>query len=305
MFLPGEFVVRPYVGRFAPSPSGPLHFGSILTATASFLDARSRGGKWLVRIEDIDPPREVPGAADTILRQLDAHGLHWDDSVLYQYQRVDAYEAALNQLRAAGLTYGCHCRRARVQALGGRYDGKCKSRRAPLDNAATAGKTAIRLAVEKNAVNGFVDIFQGQQRTAPGEHSGDFVLRRRDQLWGYHLAVSVDDAYQQITHVIRGSDLLHSTPDQIYLLHCLNRPVPEYGHVPVVVDSQGRKLSKQNYAKAVNLQTAAIHIYNVLVSLKQYPPPELLGATVEELITWGTAHWQRGKVPIARTMRAA
>ncbi|MGK2915404.1 MAG: tRNA glutamyl-Q(34) synthetase GluQRS [Porticoccaceae bacterium] len=291
-----------YIGRFAPSPSGPLHFGSLLTATASFLDARSQQGNWLIRIEDIDPPREMPGAADTILHQLDKHGLRWDGPVLYQRHRVDAYADALDQLHAAGITYACTCNRHRIQALDGRYDGHCRSARGSPERDTACTGSAVRLLVKKIGPCRFIDLFKGPQLTCPGEQGGDFILRRRDQLWGYQLAVSVDDAFQQITHVIRGGDLLDSTADQIYLLQCLNQPTPYYGHIPVVVDAQGSKLSKQNGARAINPQIAAVNLYNALATLGQEPPRSMLGTTVEELLMWGVMHWQRTKVPPVATV---
>ncbi len=283
-----------YIGRFAPSPSGPLHFGSLLTALASYLDARAAGGTWLVRIEDIDPPRQAPHAADTILRQLDSHGLHWDGEVVYQSRRQPAYAAALAQLDSAGLTYSCACSRARIQSLGGRYDGICRHR-APAAGPSTA-QVALRMRADNILDFRFTDLFQARPTDAEID-VGDFVLRRRDQLIGYHLAVTVDDAAQRVTQVIRGSDLLSSTPPQLLLFAALGQPAPQYGHVPVVVDAEGRKLSKQNGARAVACSTPSLNLYQALRCLNQPAPAQLARADPGELLRWAIAHWQRELVP--------
>lgn len=289
-------MVDSYIGRFAPSPSGPLHFGSLLTALASYLDARASGGKWLVRIEDIDPPREIIGAADTILLQLDAHGLYWDGEVVYQSQRLTAYDAAIRTLAAAGLTYFCDCSRARIQSLNGRYDGKCRHR-APTSSRIATG-VATRIRADNLPSFHFTDIFQGLQRPrADGEETGDFVLRRRDQLMSYQLAVSVDDAAQQITHVIRGSDLITSTPQQLLILAALEQRAPQYGHIPLVVDVAGRKLSKQNGAAALDTHHPGRNLHAALRCLNQNPPLQLTTASAPVVLSWAIAHWQRQLVP--------
>jgi len=291
-------VSRRYVGRFAPSPSGLLHFGSILTAIASFLDARSHGGQWLVRIEDIDPPREQSGAAAAILRQLEAHGLHWDGAVLYQSQRTQAYEAAYNTLADRGLCYGCDCNRARLRRLKGGYDRKCLGRKLLFNRGADAG-IATRLLVDTPSSRGFIDFLRGPQSVAIGPESGDFILRRRDHLWSYQFAVCIDDAFQGITHVVRGGDLLSSTPGQIYLHRTLGHIPPEYGHVPVVVDGHGKKLSKQNYAAILKPQSTNLAVYNALAALQHKPPRILRRARSVELLAWAVANWQRHNLATA------
>lgn len=283
-----------YIGRFAPSPTGPLHAGSLLTALASYLDARAAGGTWLVRIEDIDPPRQPPHAADTILRQLDSHGLHWDGEVLYQSRRHAAYAAALAQLHSAGLIYPCTCSRARIQSLGGRYDGSCR-RRGPTTSPSSA-QVALRMRADNILDFRFTDLFQAGPNDAEIE-AGDFVVRRRDQLISYQLAVTVDDAAQQVTQVIRGSDLLSSTPQQLLLFAALRQPAPRYGHVPVVVDAAGRKLSKQNGARALAASTPSLNLYQALRCLDQPAPPQLARADPGELLRWAIAHWRRDLVP--------
>ena len=236
-----------YVGRFAPSPTGPLHFGSLVAALASWLDARAAEGRWLVRIEDLDPPRAVPGAADEILRTLDRLGLGWDGPVLYQSRRSASYEAALESLD----TYWCGCTRREIadssigRATDGAqiYPGTCRTGLAP-------GKTprALRLRTGGEEI-AFTDRVQGPQRQILEREIGDFVLLRADGQFAYQLAVVVDDAEQGVTDVVRGADLLDSTPRQIFLQRLLGYPMPRYLHVPAAVNQAGEKLSKQTGAR--------------------------------------------------------
>lgn len=241
----------PYRGRFAPSPSGPLHFGSLVAAMASYLDARSRGGEWLVRMEDVDPPRVVPGAADGILRTLDRFGFAWDGTVLYQSRRGEAYRAALEELRRLGLAYPCTCSRktlagtARRGVDGPVYPGTCRTLRR------TSGPVALRFVVPLGRIT-FVDAVQGVVACDIAEECGDFVLRRADGVYTYQLAVVVDDAEQGITDIVRGADLLTSTPRQIALQQALGLPSLRYAHLPVALDEHGDKLSKQTQAQAVD-----------------------------------------------------
>ena len=239
-----------YRGRFAPSPTGPLHAGSLVAALASWLDARAAGGAWIVRIEDLDPPREVPGAGDEILRQLADCGLESDEPVLLQSRRSDAYEAAFRQLAGQGLVYGCACSRKDVEAAiaarpgwpDGVYPGTCSQAAV-----APASVRAWRIRVPDATVS-FVDRAVGPYAQSLARDVGDFVIRRADGLWAYQLAVVVDDAHQRITDVVRGADLLDNTPRQIHLQRVLGLPLPRYLHVPVVVDERGEKLSKQTLA---------------------------------------------------------
>lgn len=280
-----------YTGRFAPSPTGPLHFGSLATAVASYLDARHYGGRWLVRMEDIDPPREMPGAAARILHQLDAHGLQWDDAVLYQSQRIEAYQAALQQLLNQDFAYPCHCSRQQLKERGGRHLQRC------FHQGSADAPYALRLAVAEQSEIGFEDIFQGRQQQHIKREVGDFVLRRKDSLFAYQLAVVVDDAFQQISHIVRGSDLLDSTARQIYLQHVLGFSQPHYGHLPVAVDARGHKLSKQNLARAVDEHSPTLNLWITLQWLKLAPPDELRHTTPEQLLAWGVSHWQRDAIP--------
>lgn len=276
-----------YVGRFAPSPTGPLHLGSLATAVASFLDARAHRGRWLLRIEDIDPPREVPGAAATIAGQLDAHGLHWDGAIVHQSQRLSQYERALAKLAAAGLLYRCTCNRQRLRELGGRYDGRCRQR----TDAAQPG--ALRVRIDGDPQIDYRDFLRGPEHTDL-RAAGDFVVRRRDGLIAYQLAVAVDDAAQGVTHVLRGADLADSTPRQIFLFRQLGLAAPEYGHIPVICDAQGRKLSKQNSAPEARSEAASDNLCRALAWLGLTLPRELEGSDPETLLRWGLAHWHRG-----------
>lgn len=282
----------PCIGRFAPSPSGPLHMGSLVAALASFLDARARGGQWLLRMEDIDPPREQAGAADAILRCLEAHHLHWDGEVLYQSTRHDAYRAALQQLEQQNLSYRCTCSRQELhEAI---YNGHC---RALHHNASTV--SAIRLDIEKSLhalhldpVMAFNDLWQGTQQQNLLTDVGDFVIHRKEGLFAYQLAVVVDDIFQNITHVIRGADLLDSTARQILLFNLLGTTTPVFGHLPLVLNEEGQKLSKQNLAPALDEQQVSDNLYRALCFLKQAPPPSLQQESPSIILDWAIDHWQ-------------
>jgi len=284
----------PYTGRFAPSPTGPLHFGSLVAALAGWLDARAAGGRWLVRMEDVDQPRELPGAADQILRQLEALGLLWDGEVMRQAPRTGAYRGALERL--AGQTYWCGCTRREMDdsALatdGARiYPGTCRSGIAP-------GKAprAVRVRTAAAAIR-FVDRVQGECAQSVEREVGDFVLLRADGLFAYQLAVVVDDAGQGITDVVRGADLLESTARQIHLQRLLGYPQPRYLHVPVAVTAAGEKLSKKTGAPPAGVQD----LRRALEFLGQPAPRELAG---RELLDWAKMHWSAERIPRARTLQ--
>ena len=284
-------------GRFAPSPTGPLHFGSLVAAVASFLDARSRGGQWLVRIEDLDPPREVAGATDDILRTLEACGLHWDETVAYQSARHDRYAAALDALQRAGALYRCACTRREVadSALPGVegpvYPGTCRSGLAPGREARAWRVRTLPEPIE------FVDELQGRQQQCIEREVGDFILRRADGYWAYQLAVVVDDAESRITRVVRGADLLHSTARQIHLQRLLELDTPAYLHVPVAVDAAGEKLSKQTLAPPIVASAASGTLAAALRFLGQSPPVELNRAAAAEILQWATGHWNPQALP--------
>ncbi|MGD9788114.1 MAG: tRNA glutamyl-Q(34) synthetase GluQRS [Sulfuricellaceae bacterium] len=292
-----------YRGRFAPSPTGPLHFGSLVAAVGSFLDARARGGEWLVRMEDVDRPRTVAGAADDILRTLEALGLEWDGPVMYQSRRDDAYRAALADLEAQGAVYPCACSRkeiadSSIAGSGGLiYPGTCRRGLPP----GRSGR-AVRLRVEGSV--SFDDRLQGRIRQDLEREVGDFVLRRADGLFAYQLAVVVDDDEQNITHVVRGGDLLDSTPRQIYLQNLLGLAVPAYLHLPVAVNERGEKLSKQTLAPAVDPARPVPLLCQVLRFLELPPPPEVEEGRVEDFWRWAVARWRPEGLPAVRTRRA-
>ncbi|NIP72832.1 MAG: tRNA glutamyl-Q(34) synthetase GluQRS [Gammaproteobacteria bacterium] len=286
----------PYRGRFAPSPTGPLHFGSLLAAVGSRLQACFRGGEWLVRIEDLDPPREQAGSADDILRTLEAYGLHWDGSVLYQSARAEVYRAALDVLRAGAVAYPCACTRKEVAEAGGGahapvYPGTCR-RGIPPGRPPRAWRV-----LTTGAQIGFEDRLQGSRRQRLEAEVGDFIVRRADGLFAYQLAVVVDDAEQAITEVVRGSDLLESTPRQIHLQRLLGLATPEYAHLPVAVNARGQKLSKQTHAAPLDREDPIPALWRALAFLGQRPPPELRTAGVDELWDWAVTHWDLAKVP--------
>ena len=329
-----------YRGRFAPSPTGPLHFGSLVAAVGSFLQARSHGGEWLVRIEDLDPPRAVAGAADDILRTLEAYGLLWDRSVVYQSSRQDAYAAAIDTLRAGEALYACVCTRreiaesatapslargprlgpiaesatapslARGPRLGPIADSALRGpdgpvypgtcRRAPPD-----GQRARALRVRTDeAYIVFHDALQGRHESHLEREVGDFVVRRADGGYAYQLAVVVDDAEQGITEVVRGADLLGSTARQIHLQRLLGLPTPRYAHLPTAVNAAGEKLSKQTCAPAVPRAAPLPVLGRVLRFLGQSVPPEVCESDLDSFWRWAIAHWQLERVPRRRAIQA-
>lgn len=284
------------VGRFAPSPSGALHFGSLLAALASYLDVRSRNGRWLLRMEDLDPAREPPGAADQILTTLEDLALYWDGPVLYQSTRLEAYDAALEELQKQNLTYQCDCPRQRIRALGGVYDNLCRHRVSP-----PPGSSALRIKVT-DAPFALDDRIQGRFEQQLLRECGDFVLRRRDRLIAYQLAVVVDDEWQEVTDVVRGYDLLDSTPRQIFLQQCLGYRTPDYAHIPVAANAQGQKLSKQHFARPLDLSNASLHMYEALRFLGQQPPGILQKAPPAEQLQWAIPNWDVQRVPKLATI---
>jgi len=294
----------PYRGRFAPSPTGPLHFGSLVAAVGSYLEAKSRGGAWLVRMEDLDPPREQPGAADAILRTLEACGITWDGEIMYQSQRSAAYRAALAHLEAQGLVYVCGCSRREIADSGLSpdgaliYPGTCRTGLAP-------GKTprATRIHVGDTVIE-FEDAVQGKVRQDLAAEVGDFVLLRADGRYAYQLAVVVDDAEQGITDVVRGADLLDSTPRQIYLQRLLGLRIPCYLHLPAAVNAAGEKLSKQTRAAPVDKRDPVPALAQAMEFLGQAPPAQLCRAPLTEFWRWALAHWDAQRIPRRRNLPA-
>ncbi len=293
-----EGVAAPgYRGRFAPSPTGALHFGSLAAALGSYADARAAGGEWLLRMEDVDRQRERRGAADAILRTLEAFGFQWDGEVLYQSQRDPAYAAALEALQRADLVYPCCCTRKEVQAMGRSgpegvvYPGTCR-----VGPRFARARYALRLRVpQREAVA--QDLRRGAVRQHLGREVGDFVLRRVDGLFAYQLAVVVDDAEQGVTHVVRGADLLLSTPRQVYLQQLLGYASPWYLHLPLALDAAGRKLSKQDAAAPVDPARPLPALLQAWRFLGQAPPPTEIGDAAG-FWAWAEARWERRRLPM-------
>jgi glutamyl-Q tRNA(Asp) synthetase len=324
-----NLLMEKYRGRYAPSPTGPLHFGSLIAAVGSYLEAKTRGGAWLLRMEDLDRPREQPGAGDAILRTLEACGMGWDGEPMYQSRRGEAYRAALARLEAPGLVYACGCSRREIadsllafapargasgahdaplaptsgRGVGGEgsaliYPGTCRHGLAP-------GKAARakRVRVDESVIE-FEDAVQGNMRQNLAAEIGDFVLLRADGLYAYQLAVVVDDAEQGVTDVVRGADLLASTPRQIYLQRLLGLATPRYLHLPVAVNAAAEKLSKQTRAAPVNARDPVPALAQVMEFLGQAPPPELRRAPLAEFWHWALAHWDARRIPRRRSLPA-
>lgn len=288
------------VGRFAPSPSGPLHFGSLVAAVGSYLDARHRGGRWLLRIEDVDSARTVPGAADAILSTLARFGLEWDGDIVWQSRRVEAYAAALERLRRDGHVFPCACTRREMAdsalARDGsrRYPGTCRNELPPGRPA-----RAWRVRTGKDPIR-FDDAIQGPQQEDLAREVGDYVVLRADGVVAYQLAVVVDDAEAGVTDVVRGSDLLDSTARQIHLQRLLGLPQPAYAHLPVATNAAGEKLSKQTLARAIDDHPPVTALLAALAFLGQQPPSALTRATLPQVWEWALAHWQLARVPRCR-----
>lgn len=291
-----------YTGRFAPSPTGPLHFGSLIAALGSWLDARSARGAWLLRIEDLDRPREQPGAAAEIVSVLDACGLHWDGEMVVQSQRDELYHAALERLREGGATYACACTRREMAdsapAIDGArvYPGTCRAGLAP-----GRRERAVRVRTVDEPVV-FLDRLFGRLVQSVGREVGDFVLWRADGLFAYQLAVVVDDAAQGVTDVVRGADLIDSTARQIHLQRLLGLPTPRYLHLPVAVNETGEKLAKQTHARPVDAARAGLELVRALAFLGHAPPAEIANAPPRELLDWGVRNWDPTRIPKLRAV---
>lgn len=279
----------PYVGRFAPSPTGPLHFGSLLAAVASYAQARAHGGRWWLRVEDVDPPREQPGAGDSIVAALEAYGFEWDGPVVWQSESRAAHDRAVSELVEQGLAYPCGCSRrdlagAPRSALGIIYPGTCRT-------GCDASETSIRIRTTDQAI-AFDDQLQGLQSQRLESESGDFVILRRDGLIAYHLAVVVSDHLEGITEIVRGVDLMDSTPRQIWLQRCLSFATPTYMHIPVAINADGQKLSKLTGAHAIPMQGKRGVLIEALAALRQQPVADLGEASLSEIWAWAIEHWR-------------
>jgi glutamyl-Q tRNA(Asp) synthetase len=286
-----------YRGRFAPSPTGPLHFGSLVAAVASYLDARAHGGEWRVRIEDVDTTRTVPGAEAAILRALEAFGMQWDGEVIRQSERGGLHREALEKLRAEGLVYRCRCSRREIEdtALAGVegpvYPGTCRTLRLGAD---VAGADRVRVPDRTIA---FDDRVMGRIEQDLAADIGDFVLRRRDGLFAYQLAVVVDDADQGVTDVVRGADLLLSTPRQVFLQERLGYATPRYLHIPAATNAEGQKLSKQTRAAPIDAGNPTVALRQALGFLGQAPPD---GDRAETVLAEAAAAWDPSQIPTLR-----
>ncbi len=275
-----------YKGRFAPSPTGPVHFGTLIAAVGSYLQAKKNKGEWLIRMEDVDITRKVDGADVDILKTLEAFGFEWDSEIIYQSEQTAHYEQALEQLISLSLIFPCLCSRKQLSKSDSTiYPGTCRSRQLPEKD-----EHALRLLSKDIAIE-FNDAVMGKQSQNIKRQCGDFVIRRRDGLFAYQLAVVVDDALQNITEVVRGADLLDSTPRQIYLQQLLNYPTPDYCHLPLAVDDSGNKISKSAGATKIDLQHKEQQLISVLGFLGQNPPEDLAQSHINDIWSWAMEHW--------------
>ncbi|MCU4675501.1 tRNA glutamyl-Q(34) synthetase GluQRS [Catenovulum sp. 2E275] len=279
-----------YIGRFAPSPSGPLHLGSLIAAVASYLDAKANQGIWLVRMENLDPPREMTGADQLILEQLQAFDLQWDGSVLFQSERLQAYQQVLDNWLTNKTAYACRCPRKQIRASGGIYNGHCRHLNIPVKDSAVRYLNLYPQTEFKDRIHGKV-IIESQRA------SEDFIIRRRDGLFAYQLAVVLDDIYQNVTHIVRGQDLIDTTVWQNALYNSLHKTPPQYAHIPLIMGEDGRKLSKQTGAPALDCSKSTSLLVEVLNRLGQNPPAELKLESNKTILDWGIKNWQLNKVP--------
>ena len=286
-----------YRGRFAPSPTGPLHFGSLIAAVGSYLQAKQQHGEWLVRIDDIDPPREKKGAATDILTTLEGFGFEWDSDVLYQSSKLQHYQEAVNNLIKQQLAYPCSCSKKSILKKTGQtegevvYPGFCRDK--PLEK---SSEYSVRLRCSSEHIH-FDDTIQGKQAINLEKLKGDFVIQRRDHHFSYQLATGIDDAEQGITEVVRGADLLDCTACQLHVQRMLNLPSPHYCHLPVALNDVGQKLSKQSHATPIVTKNSVVLLYKALKFLGQKPPAHLMKANQEELWCWAKTHWRLDLVP--------
>ncbi|MEJ2142358.1 MAG: tRNA glutamyl-Q(34) synthetase GluQRS [Gammaproteobacteria bacterium] len=285
-----------YLGRFAPSPTGPLHFGSLIAAVGSYLQAKHQQGQWQLRIEDIDPPREVEGASESIIHMLDKYGFEWDGEIIYQHQRRELYQDYLEQLITEEWVFPCTCSRKEIvqhQKQTNRliYPGTCRNKKQ-----AGQHQYAQRVKAHQGEVN-FSDAIQGHQRFSLESDIGDFVVKRADGLYSYQLSVAIDDAITGVTEVVRGTDLLDSTPRQIHLQHLLGLSTPRYAHLPVATNHQGQKLSKQTFAKPLSDKNVTETLWKVLNVLGQNPEEDLKTSPLKEFWDWAIANWDSQNIP--------
>ncbi|MEZ9066425.1 tRNA glutamyl-Q(34) synthetase GluQRS [Vibrio atlanticus] len=280
-----------YIGRFAPSPSGPLHFGSLVAALGSYFQAKSNQGQWLVRMEDLDPPREMAGAADLILKTLEAYHLYWDGEVVYQSQRHDLYQAQIDQWVTDNQAYYCQCTRKQIKSLGGFYSGHCRDK-----GLVDSGEQAVRLCMDF-PIESFDDVRHGTIQIPKALAEEDFIIKRRDGLFAYNLAVVLDDIEQGVTEVVRGADLIEPTGRQISLYKTLKQKNVSYLHLPLATDGLGNKLSKQNHATAIDLDNPKPTLINAMRFLGFNIPSALFEASMDEVLLWGCQQWNVNQLP--------
>jgi len=289
-----------YTGRFAPSPTGPLHLGSLVTALASFLDARKHQGLWLLRIDDLDTPRNVDGAAESIIHSLECFGLHWDLPIYYQSQSLQHYYSSIDKLLNEQHLYPCCCSRKELAETNLQnpqiYPGFCRNKAINQDK-----PHALRLKTHDSILS-FHDQLQGTVSQNLTQDPGDFIIKRKDRIIAYQFAVVIDDFHQNITHVVRGYDLLNSTPRQLFVQKLLGYSHPEYMHVPIIVNQQGEKLSKQTHAEGVDIKKPAETLFLLLTLLKQEPPDSLRKAKIADILDWAIAHWNPQKLRKIRSI---
>ncbi len=277
-----------YVGRFAPSPSGPLHFGSLIAALGSYFQAKANHGKWLVRIEDLDPPREMPGASEAILEALQAYQLHWDDEVVYQSQRHHIYQAQIDAWLKNGDAYYCQCTRKQIKQHGGFYPGTCRDK--------NLNEGAVRLKMTR-PVASFTDRKHGTIHIPGPLVNEDFIIKRRDGLFAYNLAVVLDDIDQGVTEVVRGADLIEPTGRQISLYQTLGQPEVSYLHLPLAMDNNGNKLSKQNHATAIDIDNPKPVLLKAMTFLGFDVPEEIKASNIADILRWGCENWCLEQLP--------
>jgi glutamyl-Q tRNA(Asp) synthetase len=287
---------KSYRGRFAPSPTGPLHFGSLVAAMGSYLQAKYHNGEWLLRIDDIDPPREQKGAKNNILTTLEDFGFEWDSDVLYQNSKLNRYQEAVNDLLKQQRAYPCSCSKKSLIKQTGQtegeivYPGFCRNKKLE-----ESPQHSIRLRCDNELIY-FDDAIQGKQAINLENIKGDFVIQRRDRHFSYQLASGIDDAEQGITEVVRGADLLNCTPCQLHVQRMLNLPSPQYCHLPIALNEAGQKLSKQSHAKPITSKNSVLLLYEALKFLGQKPPIDIMKGSQQELWLWAKAHWQLNSI---------
>lgn len=289
-----DWIGNGWIGRFAPTPSGSLHFGSLVAALGSYIIAKQKQGQWFLRIEDLDPPREIQGASTEIIKTLEAFGFEWDGKIVYQSQRSQYYQQALEKLKAKRLTYTCDCSRKQIQQRNsGIYDRMCRDR-----NDGLTKEHAIRIKFN-DLFCCFDDTILGQCVFKEAQDTQDFIIKRRDGLFAYQLAVVADDIEQGVNHVVRGADILDSTPRQNFIYQSLGVKPPAYYHLPLAVDEKDEMLSKSKFSPAIKQDKASQWLVKALKHLDQPIEADLEKSKPKEILDWSIKNWQLEKVPLS------